>query len=80
MWTYEAIFFWNENYPTSVWPTCKKILKGKARNYYRKLSKHAALEVNFSEMNEEELLQLYTLDNYESNYYRFEVSNYTIVV
>ena len=58
----------------------KKVLKGEARSYYRELSKRAALEVNFSEMSEAELLQLYTLDNYESNYYRFEVSNYTIVV
>ena len=42
--------------------------------YYRELSKRAALEVNFSEMSEAELSQLYTLDEYESNYYRFEVS------
>lgn len=58
----------------------QKIFKSEARSYYRKLSKHAALEVNFSEMSEAELLQLYTLDEYESDYYHFEMSSYTIVV
>ena len=58
----------------------KKVLKGEARSYYRELSKRAALEVNFSEMSEAELLQLYTLDEYESDYYRFEVSGYDVLV
>ena len=58
----------------------KKVLKGEARSYYRELSKRAALEVNFSEMNETDLLQLYTLDEYESDYYRFEVSGYDVLV
>ena len=38
------------------------------------------LEVNFSEMSEAELSQLYTLDGYESDYYRFEVSGYDVLV
>lgn len=58
----------------------KKVLKGEARSYYRELSKRAALEVNFSEMSEADLLQLYTLDEYESDYYRFEVSGYDVLV
>ena len=58
----------------------KKVLKGEARSYYRELSKRAALEVNFSEMSEAELSQLYTLDEYESDYYRFEVSGYDVLV
>lgn len=33
----------------------KKVLKGEARSCYRELSKRAAHEVNFSEMNEAEL-------------------------
>ncbi len=43
----------------------KKVLKGEARSCYRELSKRAALEVNFLEMSEAELSQLYTLDKYE---------------
>ena len=31
-------------------------------------------------MSEAELLQLYTLDEYESDYYRFEVSGYDVLV
>ena len=58
----------------------KKVLKGEARSYYRELSKRAAIEVNFSEMSEAELSQLYTLDEYESDYYRFEVSGYDVLV
>ena len=58
----------------------QKSLKGEARSYYRELSKRAALEVNFSEMSEAELSQLYTLDGYESDYYRFEVSGYDVLV
>ena len=58
----------------------KKVLKGEARSCYRELSKRAAHEVNFSEMSEAELAQLYTLDEYESDYYRFEVSGYDVLV
>ncbi len=31
-------------------------------------------------MSEVELLQLYTLDEYKSDYYRFEVSSYDVLV
>ncbi len=58
----------------------KKVLKGEARSCYRELSKRAALEINFSEMSEAELSQLYTLDEYESDYYHFEVSGYDVLV
>lgn len=58
----------------------KKVLKGEARSCYRELSKRAAHEVNFSEMSQAELAQLYTLDEYESDYYRFEVSGYDVLV
>lgn len=58
----------------------KKVLKGEARSCYRELSKRAAHEVIFSEMSEAELAQLYTLDEYESDYYRFEVSGYDVLV
>ena len=58
----------------------KKTLKSDARNYQHELFSRAVREVNFSEMSEAELLQLYTLDEYESDYYRFEVSGYDVLV
>ena len=58
----------------------KKTLKSEARNYQHELFSRAVREVNFSEMSEAELSQLYTLDEYESDYYRFEVSGYDVLV
>ena len=58
----------------------KKTLKSEAPNYQHELFSRAVREVNFSEMSEAELSQLYTLDEYESDYYRFEVSGYDVLV
>ena len=58
----------------------KKTLKGEAKNYQIELAKRAAREVTFSEMSESELNQLFTLDEYESDYTRFQVSGFDVTV
>ena len=58
----------------------KKTLKGAAKNYHIELAKRAAREVPFSEMSESELNQLFTLDEYESDYTRFKVSGFDVIV
>ena len=58
----------------------KKTLKGEAKNYQIELTRRAAREVPFSEMSESELNQLFTLDEYESDYTRFQVSGFDVTV
>jgi len=58
----------------------KKTLKGEAKNFQIELAKRAAREVSFSELSESELNQFYVLDEYESDFYRFQVSGYDVFV
>ena len=44
------------------------------------LANRAAREVSFSELSESELNQFYVLDEYESDFYRFQVSGYDVFV
>lgn len=58
----------------------KKTLKGVAKNYQIDLAKRAAREVSFSDLSESELAQLFTMDEYESDYFRFQVSGFDVIV
>ena len=49
-------------------------------DYRRTLAKRAAREVTFSDLSESELAQLFTTDEYESDYYRFQVSGFDVLV
>lgn len=48
----------------------KKTLVGEAKSHRRTLAKRAAREVTFSDLSESELAQLFTTDEYESDYFR----------
>lgn len=54
----------------------KKTLVGEAKSHRRTLAKRAAREVTFSDLSESELAQLFTTDEYESDYFRFQVSGF----
>ena len=58
----------------------KKTLVGEAKSYRRTLAKRAAREVTFSDLSESELAQLFTTDEYESDYFRFQVSGFDVLV
>ena len=58
----------------------KKTIVGEAKSYRRTLAKRAAREVTFSDLSESELAQLFTMDEYESDYYRFQVSGFDVLV
>ena len=58
----------------------KKTLVGEAKSHRRTLAKRAAREVTFSDLSESELAQLFTADEYESDYYRFQVSGFDVLV
>ena len=49
----------------------KKTLVGEAKSHRRTLAKRAAREVPFSDLSESELAQLFTTDEYKSDYFRF---------
>ena len=58
----------------------KKTLVGEAKSHRRTLAKRAAREVTFSDLSESELAQLFTTDAYESDYFRFQVSGFDVLV
>ena len=59
----------------------KKTLVGEAKSYRRTLAKRASRQkVTFSDLSESELAQLFTTDEYESDYYRFQVSGFDVLV
>ncbi len=58
----------------------KKTLAGEAKSYRRALAKRAAREVTFSDLSGSELAQLFTTNEYESDYFRFQVSGFDVLV
>ena len=58
----------------------KKTLKGAAKNFQIELAKRAAREVCFSEMSESELNSLFVMDEYESDFFCFQVSGYDVLI
>ena len=58
----------------------KKTLKWEMKSHYRDLAKRAAREIFFSEMSEIDLAQLFTMDEYESEFFRFQVSGFDVFI
>ena len=58
----------------------KKTLAGEAKSHRRTLAKRAAREVTFSDLSESELAQLFILDEYESEFFRFQVSGFDVFI
>jgi RNA polymerase sigma factor (sigma-70 family) len=59
---------------------CKKILKYKARDYYRKMKRRGEHEVSFSELSEQDLAKLSGTDEYFKDAYSFHVLGHDITV
>lgn len=59
---------------------CQLALKGEAANYYKHMAYHRKHEVSFSELSEKEMSRLFTMDEYEAEYYQFQVLGYDIEV
>lgn len=59
---------------------CKKILKYKARSYYKKLKRRGEREVSFSELSEQDLAKLSTTDEYFKDAFSFSVLEYDVSV
>ena len=53
---------------------------GEAKSHRRTLAKRAAREIPFSDLSESELAQLFTTDEYKSDYFRFQVSGFDVLV
>ena len=77
---YGAIFFRKERIQHQYDALAKKTLVGEAKSHRRTLAKRAAREVTFSDLSESELAQLFTTDEYESDYFRFQVSGFDVLV
>lgn len=58
----------------------KKTLVGEAKSYLRTLFRRASREVVFSDMSESELARLFTIDEYESDYFHFHVFGFDVPV
>ena len=77
---YGAIFFRQGKNTTSVRRISKENFGREAKSHRRTLAKRAAREVTFSDLSESELAQLFTTDEYESDYFRFQVSGFDVLV
>lgn len=58
----------------------KKVLRGEASNYRKELARHSRREKTFSELSEQELNELYAMDEYPSDFYSFEVMGFNVAV
>jgi len=58
----------------------KKNMKGLARNYLHSLSKRSEKEICFSELPEDELNSLCTVDEYRSDFSFFNVAGYEVAI
>jgi len=59
---------------------CKKILKHEARDYYDEIKRRGEREVTFSELSEQELAQLSTMDKYFATEQTFSVLGRDVIV
>ena len=59
---------------------CKKVLRGEARDYAKHIAWRSKHEVSLSELSEEQLNCAYVLDEYPSDYMRFDVQGYSVTV
>lgn len=59
---------------------CKKVLREEMRNYAIHISRRAEHEVLLSELAEGQIKQFYILDEYPSEYTKFNVQGYPVVI
>jgi RNA polymerase sigma factor (sigma-70 family) len=59
---------------------CKKVLKYKARDYYRKMKRRGVREVSLSELSEQDLATLSDTDEYFKDAYSFHVLDHDVTV
>jgi len=59
---------------------CKKILKYKARDYFKKLKQQAEREISFSELSEQDFAKLSVTDEYFKDAFSFSVMGYDVSV
>lgn len=59
---------------------CKKILKYKARDYFKKLKQQAEREISFSELSEQDFAKLSVTDEYFKDAFSFSVMGHDITV
>ena len=59
---------------------CQLVLKGEAANYFKYMDYRREHEVLFSEMSEKEMSNLFTMDDYETEYHQFRVLGYDVEV
>ena len=59
---------------------CKMVMKGVRRDYYRHLATLQKHEVMFSEMSEDELMQMFIKDVYPSEQFLFHAQEYAILI
>jgi len=58
----------------------KKNLKGEVKSFNRSIAKRAEQEVSFSALSESELNQLYIMDEYDSDFYRFSANGLDVLI
>jgi len=59
---------------------CKKVLRDESRNIDKQLARRAEKEICFSGLSEQELDQLYIMDDYPSDSTYFDVLNHQVTV
>lgn len=59
---------------------CKKVLRGEVRDYAKHLAWRSEHEVSLSELSEEQINFAYILDEYPSDYMRFDVQGDSVTV
>ena len=59
---------------------CRKVLREEARNYTKHIAWRSDHEVSLSELSEEQMTQLYVLDEYPSEQFNFQVQGIGIAV
>jgi RNA polymerase sigma factor, sigma-70 family len=59
---------------------CRKILKYRARDYFRALKRQAEKEISFSELSEQDLAKLSVTDEYFKDAFSFSVQGYEVSV
>lgn len=59
---------------------CKRVLADEAKDYLKEICRRAAHETTFSELSEQEMNQLYTMDKYFSEDQFFNVLGYDVAI
>ena len=59
---------------------CRKVLREEGRDYIKRLAWQSEHEVSLSELSEEQMTQLYVLDEYPSEQFHFQVQGLSVAV